>query len=253
MTNPVFGYQSHYRDGGTVTSSTSPAATPRDNATDWRFDDYWQPTAGTSHWLEVDAGSAVSADYFAFYSSDLYAQAGAQVQLTAGAAPAPAAVQGTINPTTAGPKLLRFTSASFRYWRLTFSTTGSFAPKIQIANVGAQLELEQGARPGFVPPKLAPANKPQTNISEQGFFIGRSLKLAPADFRLPTTILTPAWVRANWPALLAHIESYPFFLLPEPDTYADEAVIAWTKGAISAPRYSHAQFMSLDLNLTALI
>ena len=197
----------------------------------------------------IDAGSAVDVDYFAFYSSDLYLQAGAKVELFSGSSAPATTLRATINPTTKGPKILTFTSASLRYWRLTISTTGSFAPKIQIANIGERLEIQRGLRPGFMPPALASSNQLATNISESGLYIGRSLKIAPIEFALNTTVLTAAWVRANWPDLLTHIEKFPFFLLPEPDGYTDEAVIAWTRGKISPPTYSHAAHMALNLNL----
>ena len=251
--NPLFGYQNHYRDGGTVSASSDPAETPKEDALDWRLEDYWQPAAATSHTLDIDAGAAVSADYFAFYSSNLFGEAGAKVECFSGSSFPPSTSRGSISPTTRGPKFLKFTSASARYWRLTISTTGSFAPKIQIANIGARLELQRGLRPGYMPPALAPRQRPTTNISETGLFIGRSLEVKPINFQLPTTTLTAAWVRANWPALLAHIEQYPFFLLPEPDAYPDEAVLAWTRGNINPPRNTHAAHLSLALALSAFV
>lgn len=249
MTNSIIGYNNIYRDGGTVTASSDPADTPKENAIDWRLEDYWQPAAATSHTLDIDHGAGVLADYLAFYSSDLYTEAGAKVEVFNGSSFPPTTLKGTINPTTKGPKILTFTADTERYWRLTFSTTGSFAPKIQIANIGESLTMQRGLRPGFMPPALASSNRLATNISEAGLYIGRSLKIAPIEFSLNTTVLTAAWVRANWPDLLTHIEKYPFFLLPEPDGYADEAVIAWTRGAILPPKYTHAAHLSLNLNL----
>ena len=49
----------------------------KENAIDWKLFDYWQPAAATSNYLELDAGSAIDVDYFAFYSSNLYTEAGA--------------------------------------------------------------------------------------------------------------------------------------------------------------------------------
>jgi hypothetical protein len=252
MTNALLGYDNKLATG-TLSASTDPAAAPKENAIDWRLDDYWQPTAATSHYLEVDLGSAASVDYFAFYSSDLFDQAGAQVELFGGGSPAPSTSKGTFSPTTRGPKFKAVTADSNRYWRLEFSTTGSYSPKIQMVALGLRLELQRGLGTNFEPPALAGRLKPQTNISETGVFLGRSLEVAPAAFKMPTTILTPAWIRSNWPALLAHIERYPFFVLPEPDSYPDEAVIAWTKGKISQPKYSHANLMSLNLSLQAFL
>lgn len=253
MTNALIGYENLLEDG-TLSASNDPAATPKENAIDWALFDYWQPAAATSHWLEVDMGSAVTADYFAFYSSNLYTEAGAAVKLYGGASPAPATLQGTISPTTRGPKFLQFTSASFRYWRIEFSTTGSFSPKIEMAAFGDRLELERGIQPGFGPPVLASRFKQANTVSDGAIFLGRSNKVQPVRFALDLTVLSAAWIRANWPALLAHIEKYPFFLLPEPDSYTDEAVIAWsTDQRIQAPVYQNPTYMDHRINLEAFV
>ncbi len=253
MTNTVIGYSNIYRGAGTVAASSDPAATPKENALDWRLEDYWQPAAATFHTLDYDHGSATPADYLAFYSSDLYLQAGAKVELFSGASSPAATLEATITPTTRGPKLLRFDSANFQHWRIKISTTGSYAPKLQILNAGVQLELQRGLRTGFMPPALASRNKPVTNISENGLFLGRSLAVAPVEFNLQTTTLTAAWVRANWPALLAHLEQFPAFILPEPDGYPDESIIAWTNGKITQPSYSHAAHLSLNVKMRAFL
>lgn len=250
MTNPIIGYQNGF-DTGTVSASSDPAATPKENAYDWRFDDYWQPAAATQNWLEIDFGSAQSVDFVGFYSSDFYAMTGAELNLFSGASPAPTTSRVQENITTEGPKLFTFTSASARYWRLRLDTTGSETPKVQMLALGQRLELQRGIRPGFTPPALMSKYRQVAAVSEGGFLLGRSLARNPIDFRISTDTLTPAWIRANWPALLAHIEKYPFFMLPEPDSYSDEAVIAWTVKQIPAPTYPQSTLMSLALDLQA--
>ena len=61
------------------------------------------------------------------------------------------------------------------------------------------------------------------------------------------TNLTETWVRANWPALLAHIEQYPVFILPQPTDYPEEAVFAWTTGPIKSPSYQTATYMQVNI------
>lgn len=253
MTNALIGYENRL-DEHTVTASSDPAATPKENAYDWALFDYWQPAAATSHYLDVDAGVAVTADYFAFYSSDLYTEAGAAVQLYGGSSSPATTLLGTINPTTRGPKFLQFTSASHRYWRLQFSTTGSFAPRVQLAAFGDRLELERGVQPGFGPPALASRYKQANSISDGGIFLGRSNRIQSVRFTIDLTVLSASWIRSNWPTLLAHIEQYPFFLLPEPDAYTDEAVIAWSREArIAAPAYQNQSYMDHRLSLEAFV
>ena len=250
MTNTLIGYDNKL-DTGTVVASDDPAATPKENAYDWMLFDYWQPAAATSHTLDIDMGSAVDVDYFAFYSSDLYTEAGASVKLYGGSSNPATTLIGTISPTTRGPKFKSVASNNYRYWRLEISTTGSFSPKIQLASLGEKLELQRGLRDGFAPPALGSRNMPVTSVSQNGLFLGRSLEVAPVKFNLSMTNLTAAWVRSNWPNLLAHIEKYPFWILPQPDDYNDEAVIAWTSGKVAQPAYSDAAFMQVNLALEA--
>lgn len=252
MTNATIGYQNYLDEN--LTASDDPAAAPVANCYDWLLFDYWQPAAATSHTLDVDIGAgATNPDYFAFYSSDLYLQAGATVKIYAGASAPATNLIATITPTTRGPKMKLFSAGGFRYWRMTFATTASYSPKIQLAALGVSLELERGVMPGFTPAALGSRNVPVNSVSRTGLFLGRSLEIAAVDFSLPLTVLSAAWIRANWPALLAHLEQYPFWIMPEPDSYDGEAVLAWTKGAIKAPAYSHAAHLGLTLNLQAFI
>ena len=252
MANAYIGYDNKL-DTGTVVASSEPAATPKENCYDWNLFVYWQPTAGTSHTLDIDMASAVAVDYFAFYSSDLYLQTGATVKLYSGSSSPATTLVGTITPTTRGPKFLAVTTSSLRYWRLTFATTASYAPKIQLAALGARLEIEKGLRDGFAPPALGARNASTTSTSQGGLFIGRSVAVAPVKFNMSMTNLTASWIRTNWPALLAHIEAKPFYLLPEPDGYTDEAVIAWTVNRPAQPVYSDYTLMRINLALEAFI
>jgi hypothetical protein len=253
MTNPIIGYH-NLLDTGSIVPSSAQAGFPVENAINWRLDDYWKPDLDNTHSIVVDMGAAVSADYFAFYSSDFYQVFDAVIFIYADTFTPPTTQRSApfVIP-AAGVKLTTFTSVSFRYWKISFASTPAHTPKIQMMALGDRLELEQGLRPGYTPPALGSRNQLATNISEQGIFIGRSLELGPVDFSLSSTLFTPAWIRANWPAWLAHMEQKPFFVLPEPDAYPDEAVIAWTAGKIATPRYSHANFQSLDLKLKAFI
>lgn len=252
MTNAIIGYENGL-DAGTVTASSDPSAAPKENGFNWRLDNYWQPAAATSNWLEVDFGSARSVDYIGFYSSDFYSMTGAELNLFSGASASPTTSRVQENITTDSPKLFTFAAASARYWRIRLDTTGSETPKIQMVTIGTRLELQRGARPGMRPPALGNADMPYNSISASGFFLGRSVRRQPVDFRLSTDTLTPAWVRSNWPDFLAHAERYPFFVLPEPDSYTDEAVFAWTRGKINAPEYSSSTLLSMTLDLQAFI
>lgn len=250
MTNAIIGADS-ILNYATVTSSAPVASVA--NAYDYRLDDYWQPVSTVNCFIDADAGSSQSGSYMAFYSSDFYALTGARIRLMADDFSPPTTVIVDENITTPGPKLFTFATTTKRYWRVNVLTTNPEQPKIQMLSFGVKLELEQGLRVGLMPPALGNKNQPSTNVSEGGIFIGRSNQITPVPFTLSTNVLTPSWVRANWAWFQPIAEKRPFFVLPEPDAYPNEAVYAWTDGPIAAPKYSHSNKMSLDLKLKAFI
>ncbi len=252
MTNPIIGYENTFADA-TITASSDPAATPKENALNWQLFNYWQPSPTASFYLDFDFGTSRSCDYLAFYSSDLYTYTNARVIVySSSSLPVTGGGQrANVLINTAGPKLLQINDQVVRYYRVEFQTASAVAPKIQSVVLGNKLELQRGIRPSFKAPALGNYNRPYNSVSEGGILLGRSNKIEPVKFSLSTDMLTPSWVRSNWPAFLAHAEKYPFFLLPEPDSYTDEAVYCWTDGEIMPPMYQQSNLMSLSLKLHA--
>jgi hypothetical protein len=234
----------------TVTASTENGDNVIENAYDWNLSDYWQPTTATSHVIQIDLGAAADVDYIGFYSSDFAAMAGSTITIKADTTATPTTTRATYTVSDGGSARMDvFTLFSFRYVSLTIETTAAQAPKFQQISIGSRLDVERGLRDGFMPPTLASQNEPLTSKSENGFFLGRSLGTAPARFTLPLNNLSSTWVRANWPALLAHMERYPMFILPQPTDYPEEAIFAWTTGAIKSPAYQTSTYMQVALSL----
>jgi hypothetical protein len=255
MTNAVLAINNLYETASVITASSEATGFDKENAFDGLLYDYWQPNAGTSHTLDIDMGSAVSVDLFGFYSSDFYTLTGAACKLYYSDDDAiwTLATGGTITPTTASPKLKLSTSASHRYWRLQFDTTGSEQPKIQHAYIGAQTEMQRGLGTGFEPMALASENVPINSESTNGMYLGRSTKKKPVRATLTFRNTTAAWMRSNWPTILAALESRSFMILPSPDSYTDEAAFCWTTGAIKTPRYDASTNMGFSIPILARI
>ena len=248
MTVPIIGYE-NLLTTATVTASTEEGANVVENAYDYRLDDYWQPTAATSHVIQIDLGAATDVDYIAFYSSDFAAMAGSTITIKADTTATPTTTRATYTVAAGGlARMDIFTLFSFRYVSLTIATTAAQSPKFQMISIGARLDVERGLRDGFMPPNLGSRTKPETNISENGYFIGRSLESSAVKFSMSLNNLSESWVRTNWPALLAHMERYPLFILPQPTDYPEEAIFAWTTGRVSSPRYQEATMMQVSLN-----
>jgi hypothetical protein len=245
----------NFFESGTVTESSEAAGYPSENAYDNLLSDYWQPgvTSPQIHTIDVDMGSAMSADLFGFYSSDLYSYSGAAVKLYYSNNGSTYTLVDTISPTTAGPKLKSVTSNSYRYWRLQIETTSPQQPKMQHVFIGAQIAVQRGLGAGFAPPALGSENVPITSESANGIFLGRSTKKAAIKSTLEFKNVTAAWMRTNWPTILAAIEAKPFMLLPSPTSYPDEASFSWTDGPIKTPQYNGSNYMDFSIPIKSII
>ena len=251
-TNAVLAYNNFYKTG-TVSASSDPAATPKENAIDDLLYDYWQPTSGTSHQLDLDLGGATSVDVFGFYSSDFYSLTGAACKLYQSDDDSTYTLVSTITPATIGAKLKLVTASSHRYWRIQFDTTGAETPKIQHAFIGKSLEMQRGLGAGFAPMALGSENVPINSETDTGIFIGRSNKKRAIPATLNFSNLTPAWMRTHWPTILSALESSPFMVLPSPDTYPNEAAFCWTSGIIQTPPYSKDNLLGVSIPIKARI
>ena len=81
MTLPMIGYDNWFDSASVITpSSENSTSYVIENAYDWRADDWWKPTSGTSHNVILDMGSAMTPDCLGIAFHDLFTQ-GAAVTL----------------------------------------------------------------------------------------------------------------------------------------------------------------------------
>lgn len=255
MTNAVIAINNLFETASLVTVDSEASGFPKENAYDGFLYDYWQPTAGPGCHLRIDMGSAVSVDLFGFYSSDIYSLAGGICTLAYSDDDITYTdiSDGVISTPKQGANLKLSTAQSHRYWRLKFTFTGSEQPKIQHAYLGTQTEMQRGLAAGFAPMNLGSERVPVNSISTEGAFLGRSLKKKPIKGRLAFKSVTPAWMRSDWPTILAALEERPFMILPSPDSYTDEAAFCWTEGNIKTPAYDGQNLMSFSIPIMARI
>ena len=69
-----FCYQNLFETASSVTATSEDTGFTKENAYDWRTDDFWKPTAASpGTWtLTADMGSATAADYGGIYAHNLH-------------------------------------------------------------------------------------------------------------------------------------------------------------------------------------
>jgi hypothetical protein len=68
------------------------------------------------------------------------------------------------------------------------------------------------------------------NRSESGNFLGRIVLGEWRESRVPLSLITPEWFRANMRPFLKHAAELPFFFAWRPGTYPAESGYAWFTG-----------------------
>jgi hypothetical protein len=203
---PKLLYDNRLADGALVASSTA-AGYAVGNLRDWRPYTWWKP-ASLPVTVTVDCGSARSADYFAVYGHDLFTR-GCTVECRRSTDNFVAndVLVASRTPTDDKPFVVEFASASSRYWRLNI--TGSAAPVLAIAPIGAALVMPRRLNLGFDPTQRRVQG--QVNRSEDGHPLGRVIHFEQWDQELSFGQISWSWIRGTWlPAWKAHLRGRPF-------------------------------------------
>ena len=135
-------------------------------------------------------------------------------------------------------------TTNFRYYKFELPVAGGFTvnPIIGIFYAGLRLELPEGIKPGYTPPKYGIKAEILNNKSVGSNFIGRSLKRSQYEFTIKNANIDPAWIEANWHDLIEYIQLNPFFYLWN-DTQSGDVVYCWTDGKITPATYQDSCFM----------
>lgn len=222
--------------------------------------DYWLPTSLiTSAQAVFDVGSAVVVNYFAFDVHNLDTIDCDHIQLHAsndsgfsGAVNLGSILKANIVP---GANIKRFSnSTAYRYYRVFVEETSTFTddPIIGVFYAGLALDLPNGIRPSYTPPRMGLVSEVLNHTSDGGNFIGRSLKRSHYDFVIKNDYITKTWIDANWQDLVDYIQVKPFFYLWN-DLYTDEAVFCWTAGKIPPPRYAYQAWLSFEFRCNGFV
>jgi len=229
----------------TITASTEATGGEKENAYSYRESDFWTPTAVPAWLKSTDSGTA-TVDYFCMYAHDFTGTGSVVLQWSDNDSTWNDAFT-VLTPTDNTPVFETFTSSAHKYWRV-YITGG--VQSIGIISYGVRLDMPFELSVGYKPLSLSQTRTPKHNISATGLYIGRSLQTVPLVGTLTfPSYFTETWMRTEWLTLLAHMEQYPFFVMPQ-DSYTDEVAFCWTN-KIATPGYSTQTHLGLSLKVMA--
>lgn len=248
---PSIAYENYFTTG-TVSVDSEDSDYLKENAYDWLTypGDVWKPATSGTHYITVDMGSAVDADFWAVYGHDVDS---IKLQYSSDNFAADINDVGTsVSPSGDEVIYKEFTSINARYWRLQVVKAASVS-SIGLVMLGEKLTVPESVQVGFTPPTLTGGNDYMNSESEGGYFLGRSLIKNGRQFSLSFPLLTPSFIRDSWDLFIQHAEAKPFIFAWDYDNYPAEVAYCWTDKKIDVPNYHQPNFMQASLKVRARV
>lgn len=218
----VIGYQSIITAAnlsGTVGTLGHPVWALLSGAT-WET---YQPTTVPATISVFDA-EPQTADYLAVAGYGLYS-AGVTVRVDSSPDTVTWTAQVTLTATNDSSALIgTFTPVTTRYWRIIVS--GTSLPHICAIYLGQHLEMERGIYGGHSPILLSASTAMRANVSERGWWLGRTVERQGTRSNYRFQNLSPDWYRDNFDPFVKAAVTKPFFIQWRPQL-PNETAYAW--------------------------
>jgi len=202
----------------------------------------WQATSNAEQYLTITTGTADSIDYIGIARHNLASgEIPVSIEGNDGSG-FEEIVQDVVLPND-GPALFRFISQPYESLRIRL-WAGVDPATMSVVYAGKLLALERKIYQGHTPLPFAPVSKATNGKSESGQFLGRIVTGESLATKLPLSLITPEWFRANLAPFLAPYtggKNRPFFFAWRPDDYPAEVGYAWlTNDPQPTPQSPHS-------------
>lgn len=228
---------------GTVAVSTEATGYEGVNAATATQSDAWKPTAMPATWtLNFDAVETISA---VAIDTHTIGSTGTQVLLQEWDGSAWVDVM-EFTPDDDAPIAMLFAPRETDQIRVRFF--GSSEPEMAIIHCSDALELPQLVHNGVTTPiNMAYVTEYQENLSEQGLFLGRSVRYSKPQNEFNVKHVTRYWVENTLLPFIEDAREYPFFLLESPLAYPESLSYRWRGKDIQPSKMGIRNLMQFTL------
>jgi len=215
------------------------------------YDNMTLAASATAYEIDITLDEARTADYIAFYKSNL-AAAGGTLKLQYWTGSAWADASSTITPADTVPNMQVFTSQSSAQWKLIIDNNNV---DVTIADIkfGDVMTTAYGVYGAFTPPSLGRLIEYEDNKSDTGLLLGRSIKNKGFSSVLNIEFMADAYARSDWLPFIKHAELYPFYVAWNYTDYPLEVAYSVTNGKIGSPKHNNPGLMAVNLKITGYI
>jgi hypothetical protein len=194
----------------------------------------WLAADTTEQYVTITPGTADAIDYVGIATHNLStAQIAVSIEGDGGSGYAELVAPAI--PANDGPLLFRFTAQALTGLRIKLAS-GDAAASIAVVYAGKLLVMQHKMYQGFPSPSDAEESSVTNGRSQSGNFLGSIVTGRKVALKLPFSLYTPDWERANFRPWLQSGRNDPFFFVWRPDTYPDEVGYLWLSGATPKPQ-----------------
>lgn len=249
ISKPRIGYVNLLESAITTSATSEAEGFEKENAYDWRLDDWWKPETTGTHYLTAAYSAAVHADYFAVFGHDLHTyNASVKLQYSTDGGANWSDATDYVSPARGLVIFRSFDRIGAHRWRVVLLSASGPASIGMIA-FGESLQIPRQFGTGFTPPNLARKNEIMGQQAEKGAFLGQSVRRNGVKFSIQRDVLEPGWVREEWEPFMDHAETKPFFFSWDYENHPWEAAYCWMQGSSQAPDYHHPLYMQIRMSL----
>lgn len=238
---PVIGFDSIVT-ATNITASAESAGFPASAlGNPLTYDRFRAPVTGDSEgkvYLFIDAGSAVSVDYFGIAAHNLGTIAATVTLYGANEAGLATTLTqfGTASPTDDAPLLVLETALVRRYWVLCIdpgAVTATEEVDMGVLFIGARMTFERCVRGKYRPLPYSRVTEFNVNRSMNGQFVGRTIQRKGFKSSVSFDLMSAAWVRSTFQLFVKAARTSAYFFAWKPDTYPGEVAFVDTADDIA--------------------
>jgi hypothetical protein len=144
-----------------------------------------------------------------------------------------------------------FPTTFAQHFRLTMSSNGD-APEIGVLYVGRILTLQRRIYVGHTPLPFGRDTTVSVGVSEEGEFLGRTVRRRMYTSTVQMGNITPLWYREYLDPFFEAAASIPFFWAWRPGPYPNEVGYAWLNGDGRATNQRPNGMMEISFNMQGI-
>lgn len=235
-----------------ITADYAESENPIANAANYATNLFWRSTSTALQYITIAAGLNSGIDYIGFANHNL-GSAGIAYQVQgSNDGSAWTDIGDPIIPDSDSPHVQIFPLTVFTLYRIKLTPSGAIAPRIAVIYLGKMLALQRRTYVGHTPITMGRDTTFTTNRSENGQFLGRTIRRESLASAVSLQNLTPEWYRSYFDAFAEASRLRPFFWAWRPVDYPLEVGYVWTTDDITPKNQRANGMMEVSFKITGI-